>query len=61
MIRVTRLMEYTFKDMEEAEANMARWAVPPNGTHNFGQGTKKHLVVRSAIIIDTGFERDEPE
>lgn len=45
-VRVTRIIEYTYVDAEEALQDMDRWAVPPNGTTNFNRRTQ----VRSAVI-----------
>lgn len=60
MIRVTRLLEYEFADNEIAERSMSHWAVPQNGTKNFGTVSNPRIV-RSATIIDLTFEpEDEP-
>jgi len=50
-IRVVRLMEYTYPDLETAHADMARWAV--QGT--FSPGGNK-LITSTVIINPTPFE-----
>ena len=45
-VRVTRILEYTYVDAEEAWADMDRWAVPANGATNFNRRTQ----IRSAVI-----------
>lgn len=58
MIRVIRLLEYEFADNEVAERSMALWAVPQNGTRNFGTVSNPRIV-RSATIVDLTFEPKE--
>lgn len=46
MVRVTRLLEYTYADVEDAIADMENWGVPATGvvSHRRGQ------TIRSAVI-----------
>lgn len=46
VVRVTRLMEYEFRNVEDALRNMEAWQVPPNGARTFGTV----VGVRSAVI-----------
>jgi hypothetical protein len=59
MIRVLRLIEYTYPDNETAEADMQRWGVPANGSKKWGKHDDK--VIRSTIIIDLDPEPDDPQ
>ena len=36
MIRVLRLMEYVYPDVESMEADMGCWAIPANGKRSLG-------------------------
>jgi len=45
-VRVTRIIEYTYVDAEEAVRDMERWAVPANGATNFN----RRMQIRSAVI-----------
>lgn len=51
MIRVLRLLEYTFETNEQAEKHMSNFGVPANGTH-YINGRDGVLKIRSAIIVD---------
>lgn len=51
VVRITRLMEYEYTSVEQALADMERWAVPPNGTQAWNRGAIPPMhVVRSAVI-----------
>lgn len=39
-IRVLRLLEYTYSDVETMVADMARWQVGANGSHQAGTKVK---------------------
>lgn len=52
MIRILRLIEYTYPDNQMAERDMGNWNFPGFGTKNFGLGT----VLRSTIITDLNYE-----
>lgn len=56
MIRIIRVLEYTYMDYRQAEIDMMMWNTPPNGVKRFGNKT-----VSSAIIPPTTFELDPPE
>lgn len=47
MIRLLRILEYTFKDGDVAAANIGHFAIPMNGSHDFG-----NVQIYSACIID---------
>lgn len=50
-VRVTRLMEYEYVTVEQALTSMDAWAVPANGTRQFGVGSSpKGTTIRSAVI-----------
>lgn len=51
MIRVLRLIEYTYETPERAEEDMGKWQLPASGSSAFGG-----LVVKSAIITDLNFK-----
>lgn len=51
MIRVLRLIEYTYDDAEMAEKDMSRWNLPAVGIRRHGPN-----VVRSTILTDLNFE-----
>lgn len=51
MIRVLRLLEYTYPDNEMAEQDMARWSMPPIGTRVHGKN-----ILGSTILTDLNFE-----
>lgn len=57
MIRVLRLLEYTYPDNQSAEDDMGRWGVPANGSKKWGVHDAK--VIRSAIITDLNFKEEE--
>jgi hypothetical protein len=46
--KVLRLLEYTYNDVEEADEDMKRWSVPPNGPLPFMNRGKRGI--RSTII-----------
>lgn len=54
MIRVLRLLEYTFENPADAEAHMSRLVVPANGTSRLPSGhpNLNGITIRSAIITD---------
>jgi hypothetical protein len=47
VVRITRLMEYEYVDLEHAIQDMDHWAVPPNGPRTFGT---YQPIIRSAVI-----------
>lgn len=47
-VRVVRIMEYEYESLEAANADMAHWQVPPQGSHTFGP--TGHLI-RSTIML----------
>lgn len=51
MIRILRIIEYTYASNEAAEADMAHWQLPPVGARRRGT-----TVLRSTIIEDLNFE-----
>jgi hypothetical protein len=51
MIRVLRLIEYTYEDNTRAEEDMARWQIPPIGSRRHG-----NMTLRSTIITDLNYE-----
>lgn len=53
MIRVLRLMEYEYPDVETMDRDMSGWAVPPIGTKNFTH-TVRGRTIRSAILPNFG-------
>jgi hypothetical protein len=52
VIRVTRLMEYTFATIEQAVAHVEAFEVPANGVKSFGGRSAQPggITIRSAII-----------
>jgi len=53
-IRVLRLIEYTYEDMERAERDMANWGMPASGTKSV-----PGMTIRSAILpLTTEFHID---
>jgi hypothetical protein len=48
-VRVTRILEYQYESTTDALQDMDRWAVSPNGTIQFGKGSRVTRV-RSAVI-----------
>lgn len=55
-VRVIRVLEYDYPDQDTAEADMARWGVPPNGVrhgwgHIKGRGPYQGTVIRSATTF----------
>ena len=55
MIRVIRLMEYTYPDVETMDKNMMQWYISPNGSRRI---TTDRLI-RSAVIIEPIFPEEE--
>lgn len=53
MIRILRILEYTFQTPEQAQENMDHWGVPPNGTKCFGKHDEN--TIKSAVIVDMDF------
>jgi hypothetical protein len=60
MIRVTRILEYTYEDNETAEQDMGRWYIPANGTRIVGVPTNVKSI-RSATFINLFAPKEEPE
>lgn len=59
MIRVLRLLEYTFENAADAEDHMGRLGVPANGTFRLPPGRPSQhgrsqgpITIRSAIVTD---------
>ena len=50
MIRILRIMEYTYEDNDRAEEDMARWQMPSVGTRRHG-----NMTIKSAIITDLNY------
>lgn len=46
MVRVLRIMEYEYPTLHLAELHMSNWAVPANGSKDFGRG-----MIRSAAFM----------
>jgi hypothetical protein len=56
MIRVLRIMEYTYDSPEDAEEDMGNWYIPANGTKS---GLRKGLHIKSAVILNLNFEEEK--
>lgn len=54
MIRVLRLIEYTYPDSESAEADMSNWYMTAIGTKRISP----NRVIRSTILTDLNYEGD---
>jgi hypothetical protein len=56
VIRVLRVMEYWYEDLEAANADMALWHVPPTGDKKFGPAT---ALIKSTVMLpqETDMER----
>lgn len=54
MIRIVRVLEYTYTDYQQAEIDMMRWNIPPTGAKNFGNKT-----ISSAILTPTTVEPED--
>lgn len=58
MIRVLRILEYTYPDAEVAISDMGRWGIGANQTFTSGgRGT----TVRSATMLPESLEGEVPE
>jgi hypothetical protein len=55
MIRILRIIEYTYPDNETAEEDMGRWQIPAVGIYKPG----KDKTIRSTIITDLNFGENE--
>lgn len=55
MIRVLRLIEYTYPDAETAERDMSHWLSPAIGVRTYRKGT----TFRSTILTDLNYEGEE--
>lgn len=53
MIRVLRVIEYTYDDAEDAERDMGHWKLAANGTMMV---SGRSIVIKSAIITDLDFQ-----
>lgn len=53
MIRILRLLEYTYEDNERAEEDIGRWQIPAIGTSRHG-----NMTIRSAIITDFNYQEE---
>lgn len=51
MIRVLRIMEYTYADSKTAEEDMSKWAIGASATKSFGP----NKLVRSTVIMDLNY------
>jgi hypothetical protein len=51
VIRILRIIEYTYADNQRAEEDMQRWQVPPIGSRRHG-----NMTIRSTIITDLNFK-----
>jgi hypothetical protein len=66
-VRVIRVLEYDYPDQATAEADMARWGVPPNGVRNgWGYGPSRKdrengTAIRSATTFPETMPREEEE
>jgi len=49
-VRVLRLLEYEYPDLETAVADMDRWGIPPNGTNPARSFVKYPARIRSTVI-----------
>ena len=49
-VRVLRLLEYEYPDLETAVADMDRWGIPPNGTNPRSSFVKHPARIRSTVI-----------
>jgi len=58
MIRVIRILEYTYPDNITAEEDMAMWAVPANGTRKIGVKAKTKTI-KSATLVNLWAQYDE--
>lgn len=58
MIRVIRLMEYTYPDIKDMDADMLNWYVPPNGSKKMAL---RGRLIRSAVITEPVFPEEEKE
>ena len=53
MIRVLRILEYTYESNERAEEDMQRWQVPAVGSQRHGD-----MTIRSSVITDLNFQEE---
>lgn len=53
VVRIIRVLEYTYASPEAAERDMQQWFIPGNGTKTVGLGDSKKTV-RSAVVMDLG-------
>ena len=51
MIRVVRVLEYTYSNQEELEKDMAQWEVPAMGVKECGPTGHPFATIRSGIIL----------
>ncbi len=56
MIRVLRVMEYEYETIEAANADMARWQVPPTGDKKFGPLAP---MIRSSVMLPQAVTDDD--
>lgn len=47
-LRVLRLLEYTYPNVEAMESDMGKWAIPANGIRTLGMGQGK--AIKSATL-----------
>lgn len=52
MIRVLRLLEYTYETVEEMETDLGRWQVPANGSR-WWNPRKPGIGIKSAVLPGT--------
>jgi hypothetical protein len=60
MIRVLRLLEYTYDTNERAADDMGRWGVPANGAVHHG-GRSGGMTIRSAVITELDYSAPAAE
>ena len=55
-VRVLRIMEYEYTTLEQANADMARWQVPPTGDKKFGPLAPN---IRSSVMLPQEVSDDD--
>lgn len=50
-VRVLRILEYVYADLESAEADMKNWGVPAVGTVRRGGGRYKSYLISSTVAL----------
>lgn len=61
MIRVLRLIEYTFDSFEEADKHLSQCSVPANGSKDFGRGMMRSIILVTPFSVALDAEPEEEE